>query len=137
MNIIKRFWKYVDKQGPNECWEWIGCKDNNGYGQLGIKGKKQGAHRISWAIAHKTWPIPIGKQINHTCDNESCVNPAHLYLGTQQDNMRDKSALTLEDVREIRKFRTEGYKLRELEIMYGYTTQFIGQICSYKRWKNV
>ena len=136
MSIIKRFWKYVDKQGPDDCWEWLGTL-SNGYGQLGIKGKLQRAHRVSWAIAHKTWPIPAEFQINHTCDNPSCVNPVHLYLGTQEENARDASPLTLVDVRKIRQLRLEGYKLKDLENMYSVTKVTISNICRYNTWANV
>ena len=137
MKIIKRFWKYVDKQGPDECWEWLGTISKYGYGHLNIKGKTQQAHRASWAIANKTWPIPAGKMICHTCDNKACINPAHLYLGDNTTNMRDKSSLTSEDVREIRKLNTEGYALWEIGHMFNKDLSTIGRICRNETWKDV
>ena len=137
MNIIKKFWSYVDKRGPNECWNWIGGLDGKGHGAFWMKGRQERAHRVSWAIANKTWPIPKGGHICHKCDNRSCVNPAHLYLGNHQTNMRDKSALTPEDVRIIRTLRKEGLLNREIGIMYGLEAHQISAICLYKRWKEV
>lgn len=92
---VKRFWRYVDVKSPDKCWEWIGAKRQNGYGQLGVeKADCDGlttiaAHRLSYIIANGS--IPDNMQINHTCDNKSCVNPAHLYAGSQAQNMHDRA----------------------------------------------
>jgi len=137
MRIIKRFWKYVNKKGPDECWEWKAAKDGTGYGLITIKMVMHKAHRVSWAIAHHTWPIPNGFQINHTCDNRSCVNPAHLYLGTQQDNMQDRSSLTPDMVREIKRMRKAGYRQNFLAKKYGVSNASIHDICKGKRWSNI
>jgi len=138
MSIIKRFWKYVDKQGPDDCWEWVGAMEAKGYGNFSLKGRSQRSHRVSWAIAHRTWPIPEKGHICHKCDNKSCVNPAHLYLGNNTENQRDASSLTVEDVREIRTlYASEYYTHKEIGIMYGFTKQNIGDICNYKTWKDV
>lgn len=85
-----RFWEKVDKSG--ECWIWTAGKDR-GYGRFGIrKGLTVNAHVFSWQLAHPDIPIPPGWFICHNCpgeDNPSCVNPAHLYLGTHRDNTDD------------------------------------------------
>lgn len=85
-----RFWSKVDRREPNECWEWLGDKRSNGYGLLYVEegGSRPGVHRISWEIHNG--PIPKGKLVLHTCDSPGCVNPNHLYLGTQSDNMCDR-----------------------------------------------
>ena len=70
---------------PNQCWLWHGCKFHHGYGNYG----KEYAHRVMWEWAHGE-PPKMGLLVLHTCDNPSCVNPAHLYLGDQAQNMHDR-----------------------------------------------
>ena len=69
------------------CILWEGAKKPSGYGNLWADGRYWSAHRYAWTKAHG--PIPKGKWVLHTCDNPSCINVAHLYLGTALDNSRD------------------------------------------------
>lgn len=69
------------------CWEWQKSKNPCGYGQLKYRGILERAHRISWIVFKGS--IPEGMSVLHTCDNPGCVNPNHLWLGTQGDNMKD------------------------------------------------
>lgn len=80
-----RFWSCVDKTG--DCWIWTGQRTRDGYGRISVNQKYVGAHRVSFELANG--PIPDGLYVLHSCDNRPCVNPAHLWLGTHQDNMRD------------------------------------------------
>lgn len=84
---MTNFWSKVAKAGANDCWPWTGCRMRSGYGQHSANGCRVLAHRRAWELTNG--PIPAGKYVCHHCDNPSCCNPAHLFLGTQTDNMRD------------------------------------------------
>lgn len=89
-----RFWHQTEKIGPihpvcGQCWTWVGCRTER-YGQIYVGGKGWRAHRFSWFMHFGE--IPAGQCVLHRCDNTFCVNPAHLFLGTQLDNIRDKVA---------------------------------------------
>ena len=72
-----------------QCWEWTGSKNAKGYGKLWFSPLQRvaSAHRVSYSI--RVGEIPDGLHVLHKCDNPGCVNPAHLFLGTNQDNMDD------------------------------------------------
>lgn len=77
-------------EDPAACWLWTGAKTVLGYGQGRRKDKQPYAHRIMWNTLYGE--IPAGHVVCHVCDVPSCVNPSHLFVGTQKDNMRDKQA---------------------------------------------
>ena len=83
--VEDRFWASVDKS--DGCWEWTGAAVR-GYGQIGFGGKVEYTHRVSWVIHNGR--ISDNMDILHSCDNPGCVNPAHLFEGTHQDNMTDR-----------------------------------------------
>lgn len=86
--VAIRFARLVER-GPG-CWLWKGARQPNGYGRFSAYSKArktQMAHRWAWILANG--PIPDGMRVLHRCDNPPCVNPAHLFLGTDSDNMRD------------------------------------------------
>ncbi len=91
-HAAERFWAKVDtSSGLGACWPWTGCLSDLGYGRLGIEGKFQSAHRVAWAFVNNDGVMPDACVL-HTCDNRVCCNPAHLWLGTQGDNMADMKA---------------------------------------------
>lgn len=80
-----RFWAKVDKRDTRSCWEWKACTIPQGYGQFRLRRQMVRAHRYSYYLEYGEWP----KICRHTCDNPSCVNPAHLRNGTVKDNIED------------------------------------------------
>jgi hypothetical protein len=134
-----KFWGHVDK--TKDCWVWTGTI-TRGYGKY--KGFQ--AHRVSWLIHHGK--DPHGFYALHTCDNRACVNPDHLYLGTQSDNMKDMysrrrrinntaiAKYSWKIVNEIRElYKTGEYSLASLGRRFGMNRSMVYKILNYHIWK--
>ncbi len=83
----KRIDPYIERLPWSGCWIWLKSLNNSGYGTVSIKGKSAFAHRFSWEFYRGK--IPSGKYVLHKCDIPSCVNPDHLFIGSQRENHID------------------------------------------------
>jgi hypothetical protein len=133
--------KYVPE--PNSgCWLWLCHKDVNGYGVLTVRGKPRTrrAHRISYEL--HIGPVSPELLVCHRCDNPACVNPEHLYIGTQVDNMRDRtlrsrnasSKLSVEAVCQIRELAERGVRRVTIAERCSVSQSTIQRILSGESW---
>lgn len=128
------------------CWEWQGATAGRGYGVFYFQGRRWSAHRASYTV-HKG-KVPLGLGVRHSCDNPPCWNPAHLSLGTGQQNVDDKVAryrhrpgeqhpmakLTADQVRAIRVSGERGVRLAE---RYGVSPATVTLIRKRKTWRGL
>lgn len=145
-----KFWESVERS--EGCWVWAGARDRrprHGYGITRVDGRNVGAHRVAWELTHG--PIPSGQHVLHRCDNPPCVNPAHLFLGTHQDNMRDMMAkvrnargersgnakLIVGDVRRIRWLVRQGHSQSAVARLFGLNSGTVNRISRGLSWKHV
>lgn len=147
LDAIRRNCDHGDK---NACWDWQGrIQVRTGYGSLVYQGERYPAHRASYE-AH-FGPIPPDLCVCHTCDNRPCVNPSHLFLGTNADNSADmvrkgrqakgetsgNARLTTDQVRMIRKLRAQGLSYGKLAGQFGVTPRTIKLISTREIWKHI
>ena len=149
LSVTERYFQKVQMAGPDDCWEWTAVTTDAGYGQLWVGSGMQLAHRL----AYEWWvgPIPDGLFVCHRCDNRACVNPNHLFLGTQEDNLRDaaqkgrtsrgerhhSAVLTDEKVREIRARSAAGESYARIAQEYGVAETTVSRVARGLRWKHV
>ena len=161
--IEQRFWNMVNKNGPTPqhmkhlgpCWLWKGTPSKKRYGYLSIiknnKKRQIAAHRFSYELHYG--PIPDNILVCHHCDFGRCVNPKHLWLGNNQDNMDDmivkgrgnklkgeqhwRSKLTDEQVRIIKSYPKYWGSDTELAKRFNISQPTVWGIRSGKRWKHI
>lgn len=129
---MQRFHDKVDSStGPDACWPWTAAKSRTGYGAFRLAGKTVTASRYAYTLAHGD---PGALYVCHTCDNPACCNPAHLFLGTNQDNQLDASSkgrkpgkLTPEKRRHIAKQHAAGWPKAALARLYGVKVEAINR----------
>jgi hypothetical protein len=150
-NPHDRFWAKVNIKEPSQCWLWTGSVCPDGYGVATINKQHKRTHRISWELTHGT--IPKGKSVLHKCDNPPCVNPTHLFLGTQQDNITDmdakgrrgsaigvnngKSKLTETDIVTIRSLHKQGMVGTKIAAQFNVHNSAIYKILNGVNWKHI
>ena len=139
----------VEKIPEAGCWIWMGATQVRGYGELISHNRKHLAHRASYEAF--VGPIPKGMNVCHSCDNVYCVNPAHLFLGTQKQNLQDMASkgrstrgqrnpmakLTEEEVKDIKYFLSIGINDSDIAKQYEVTRGAINLIKQGKRWNHV
>ena len=133
---------------PSGCWEWLRAKVY-GYGEITVNYKNWRAHRLSYTIFRG--PIPPGMMVCHSCDNHACVNPSHLWLGTQADNIQDainkgrqvrgethgEAKLTPEQVRYCRQAARAGVPSKDLAHQFGVVYMTIYRIVTGRSWRHL
>lgn len=158
MTLRARFMVKFQTDPITKCWQWTANKHWSGYGRIltgsRIDGSRRyvGAHRVAWELFRGA--IPEGLCVCHHCDNPSCVNPDHLFLGTLADNCKDRSQkgrnavalgerngnakLSRDQVQEIRRrYSDRGVTQKQLGREFGVSRVQIGKIVNGKLWKHI
>ena len=150
--LEERFFSKINKI-ENGCWEWMTGKTKDGYGIFSFDNKDFRAHRLSYELHFGN--INKGLCVCHSCDNPSCVNPEHLFLGTHKQNMEDKvnkgrtyngnqkginnpsSKLTEKNIIEIKKLLSSGLFQKDIAKQYNVSIMTISNIKNNKIWKHI
>lgn len=151
---LQRFEAKVRRDGTTGCWLWTGALSVDGYGRMRVGSSPRLAHRLSYE--HHVAPISDGMFVLHRCDVPGCVNPAHLFLGTNADNMSDMvrkgrsktprrcrgervhgAKLTADAVRAIRDLGRAGVPQRGIAARVGVSQRAVLRVLHRKTWRHV
>lgn len=140
INAVRERFIVKQKFNPgNGCWEWIGCKNKEGFGLFWLEGRNALAHRISWFLQYREMPV---NDVVHSCGNPGCVNPKHLilvdakakYIFFRQKGRQgitpSQSRLTKEDIADIKNlYENSELTLKEIGALYGgISAQYISRL---------
>lgn len=148
MKPRKDFWSYVNRRGPGGCWLWTGGIAGSGYGSTSDPetNRTRRAHRVAWERTNGA--IPRGMCVCHRCDIRLCVNPAHLFLATQAENLRDMkqkrrhqhgerhhaAKLSPKKAAAIRRMVASGRTRRSVAREYGVAHETINAVVNGRTW---
>ncbi len=149
VSLKERFYSKFKINGKSGCWEWTATKFPKGYGCFKLNGKSIGAHRVSYEIHNGK--IDEKKVICHHCDNPSCVNPDHLFMGTQKENLLDRKLkgrsifgerngrckLKHEQVNKIRALLSNKIDQRIIAKQFGVCQTNISRIKMNESWNHI
>jgi hypothetical protein len=149
MTRYERFTRWVRVDPVTGCWLWEGLRSTDGYGKVTLNKRSMRAHRAVWELTRG--PIPEGMFVLHRCDTPLCVNPEHLFVGSQKENRQDcarkgrtargsghfKTALTADGVMEIRRLVSRGRPPREVADQFGISVSSVGNLAARRSWKHV
>ena len=151
--LTERFWEKVDRRGADDCWPWMAGRTEDGYGKISEDApsrKSLRAHRVSYELHHGS--LTTNLEVQHSCNNPPCVNPAHLSQDTPLVNAKyrneqgrqachenhGRAKFTEEKVVEIRRdyvYGSRTHGLRALGRKYGVSYTAIGKIVREEAWK--
>jgi len=143
----ERFWSKVAIGTWDACWLWTASLRTGGYGSFWLSGSSVGAHRVAYSLVRG--PVPEMLCVCHQCDNPACVNPGHLFLGTQQENQADKvqkqrharfeahgaARLTRDVADQIREMAADGVSKTALASRFGVSRAVVHSILSQQIWR--
>lgn len=145
--LLDRFNAKVDRSC--DCHIWTASFGSAGYGQIAVDGAPRAAHRVAWELEHG--PVPAGMCVCHRCDVKACVNPAHLFLGTQADNLGDmrskgreargeghgNASLSGDQVVAIRALSASGLSQRRIARVLGVSKSAVQAVIDGKTWRHL
>lgn len=147
----ERFLSRVDMKSDSDCWLWTGRTNPDGYGQFDCQNTAIASHRYMWSILNGE--IPSDMVICHKCDNPPCCNPQHLFMGTVQDNVRDRdtkgrqanhsgtkngrAVLSEAEVLRVRALRDSGVTYKGIAREMGVSEGCINHILNGRHWIGV
>jgi len=155
--VTDRLWKKVRRGEPSECWLFIGKVIRGGYGRISVpsgvpeKSRMVSAHRVAYQSAHG--PIPDGMSVCHRCDVPLCCNPAHLFVGTQAENNRDRDVkgrqvgphgekngnrrFSEPQVVGMLRLHASGLSLAEIAWLFDTNKSSVSDICRGRTWAHL